>query len=110
MWKSLRWLKRQVPSMVMAAYLKLERGARWLGLNLPSSTTPSERAVALGDALPSIRDGADLITREYMLETYGQRPGTRSIDSVWRGIRWEIWREGVRKFFQSFLEDNRRKK
>jgi transglutaminase-like putative cysteine protease len=105
----LRWMGRAVPSAVTQAYMELERAARWLGLKLPDSLTPTERAEALSAALPQTRAAIQAITEQYTLEQYAPAPnaanGAAAL-AAWRSIRLTIWRAGLRAFIRSWMEDD----
>jgi hypothetical protein len=105
----LNWMGRAVPSAVTRAYVELERAARWLGLRLPDHLTPHERASALNGALPETQTAVDTITTHYVHEQYSPHPdtahGPTTLDA-WRNIRTTVWREGVRRFFRRWLEDD----
>ncbi|MDW8325217.1 MAG: transglutaminase domain-containing protein, partial [Anaerolineales bacterium] len=91
----LKWLGRTVPSTVTVAYLELERAARWLGLKLPASWTPRERAAALNAAFPEAQPAVDTITAEYVAEQYGpdpNRPNGERAQAAWRSVRSKVWR------------------
>lgn len=103
----LRWLGRAVPSAVTIAYLELERAARWLGLRLPESLTPRERAGLLGQNLPPAALAVETITAQYMAEQYSPYPEAASgalAQRAWAGIRRLVWVEGVRRAWQQLID------
>lgn len=107
--RALKWLGRTVPSAVTAAYLELERAARWLGLKLPASWTPRERAAALSAAFPEAQPAVDTITAEYVAEQYGpdpNRPNGDLAQAAWRGLRPKVWREGIVRLFRRWTDDD----
>ena len=112
-WESLgaagEWVMRRrglpLPSVVTAAYLKLERAARWLGLNFPLTLTPHERATALGQTLPRVRQGVETITAQYVTEQYSPHPADApSAEAAWRDIRLPLWRQALQEFVRRWLE------
>ena len=113
-WESLgplgEWVMRRrhaLPSPIGAIYLRLERAGRWLGLPLPPTLTPHERAEAVGRCVPPARPGVDAITAQYVREQYSPHPAHAGpARAAWRAIRLNIWREGVRRFLLSFIKDD----
>jgi len=104
----LTWLGRTVPSAVTAAYLELERAARWLGLKLPETWTPRERAVALNSAFPEAQPAVDTITAQYVAEQYGPDPTLPNgalAQTAWHDLRPRVWREGIVRAFRRWLAD-----
>ncbi len=100
-----RWVLRSrglpVPSAITAAYLQLERAARWLGLSFSEAFTPHERSAALGQAVPEAREGVATITDHYVAERYSPHtPDGAAARVAWRGIRLPFWREGLRTFLR----------
>ncbi|MBP7691570.1 MAG: hypothetical protein KA764_06620, partial [Anaerolineales bacterium] len=96
----LHWLGRAVPTAVTIAYRELERAARWLGLALPNTLTPRERAGELNAALPEAQPAVDLITAQYMAEQYSPYPEMASgslAHRAWTGMRRLVWVTGVRR-------------
>lgn len=107
--RALKWLGRTVPSSVTAAYLELEYAARWLGLKLPQTWTPRERASALNTTFPEAQPAVDTITAEYVAEQYGPDPNLSNGDlaqAAWRGLRPKVWREGIARLLRRWLEDD----
>jgi hypothetical protein len=93
------WRGLPIPTAVATAYLQLERAARWLGLSLPATFTPHERAEQLSAALPPVRPGVEAITEQYVVEQYSPHPADGdAAQSAWRGIRLNVWRRGVQNF------------
>jgi hypothetical protein len=114
-WESLggvgRWVMRTrgqpLPSAITAAYLRLERAARWLRLSLPAALTPHERAAALSEALPEVRGGVETITDQYVTERYSPHAADPEASrTAWLGMRVQVWRESVRAFLRSWTEDD----
>ena len=114
-WESLggvgRWVMRTrgqpLPSAITAAYLRLERAARWLRLSLPAALTPHERAAALSEALPEARVGVETITDQYVTERYSPHAADpEAARTAWLGMRVQVWRESFRAFLRSWTEDD----
>ncbi|HLE27886.1 MAG TPA: transglutaminase-like domain-containing protein [Anaerolineales bacterium] len=112
-WESLGaagvWVMRRrglpIPSIVTAAYLKLERAARWLGLALPVTFTPYERAIALSQSLPEVRPGVETITEQYVTEQYSPHVANpAAAEAAWQEIRVPVWRQAVREFIRGWIE------
>ncbi len=114
-WESLGragvWVMRArgqaLPTGVGLVYLQLERIANWLGLTPAGSTTPYERAVALGDFAPQARPGVETITEQYVTEQYSPRPAdTGKARAAWLGIRLTLWHDAVRSFLLTLLDED----
>ncbi len=100
---AMRYRHLQTPSPVGAIYLRLERAARWLGLPLPATLTPHERAEAVSQRVPPARPGVETITAQYVQEKYSGRPAdVQSAAAAWRDIRFKVWREGLRRLMRPF--------
>jgi transglutaminase-like putative cysteine protease len=104
------WLMRRrgqvVPSAIGRVYLQLERAARWLGLSFTRSTTPNERAAAVGLMLPNVSLAVVTITNEYVAEQYSPRPADAAVArDAWRGIRFMIWHDAIRLYLLDVLEE-----
>jgi transglutaminase-like putative cysteine protease len=96
---AVRARRQPLPSALGAIYLRLERAARWLSLNLPATLTPHERAEMLSQAVPSARPGVEAITTQYELECYsGRAADVHAAQSAWRSIRFKVWGQGLRLF------------
>jgi hypothetical protein len=109
------WLLRSrgltLPSPVGAVYLRLERAARWLRLTLPEALTPHERAAALGASLPEARPGVEAITAQYVTEQYSPHAAdAAAAQAAWRGIRMQVWRQGLRAWLNGAVPNPERAK
>jgi hypothetical protein len=106
----LKLLGRVVPTGVTRAYRELERGARWLGLKLPETQTPRERAAQLNTAFPEVQPAVTTITAQYVAEQYGRDqnlPNGNLALNAWRNIRLPIWREGIARVFRRWLGEEK---
>ena len=104
------WLMRRrgqaVPSAIGRVYLQLERAARWLGLASTRSTTPNERAEAVGQMLPNVRPAVATITNEYMAEQYSPHPANATVaQRAWRSVRFTILHDAIRLYLLDVLEE-----
>ncbi len=102
----LRWRGLPVPSLVQAAYLRLERAARWLGLDLPDHFTPYERAAHLSRSLPAEQPHIATITEQHVVEQYSPEPaeaGGASAQAAWRAMRLNVWRASLRRQWHAWL-------
>lgn len=105
----LKLMGQVVPSGVTRAYRELERGARWLGLKLPETQTPRERAVHLNTNFPEAQPAVTTIMAQYMAEQYGPDqtlPNGNLALNAWRNIRLPVWREGIARVFRRWLGEN----
>ena len=96
-----------LPAGVALVYMQLERVANWLGLAAGASTTPHERAAALGGFAPAARPGVETITDQYVTEQYSPRaadPG--AAQSAWQGIRLKLWHDAIRAWLLAHLEED----
>jgi transglutaminase-like putative cysteine protease len=106
-----RWVLRTrgqpIPTAIAAAYMQLERAARWLGLSLSAALTPHERAAALAETLPEARAGVETITDQYVTEQYSPHSAdSEAARTAWLGMRLRVWREGLQRFIRSWTEDD----
>jgi transglutaminase-like putative cysteine protease len=106
----LKLLGRAIPSGVTRAYRELERGARWLGLKLPETQTPRERATHLNKNYPAAQPAVTTITAQYMAEQYGRDqnlPNGNLALNAWRNLRLPLWREGIARVFRRWLGEEK---
>jgi len=78
------------PSLTIQAYDRMNRFARWLGVQLLPSQTPHERAAVLVTAAPEAQPPIDVITDLYVEERFGQVENGRYDEraaNAWR----ELW-------------------
>lgn len=86
-------------SGIARAYAMLNVAASWLGLKLPASHTPDERAAALSEEMPEAAAPIHEITSLYAWErfspTQGEAEANRRAGDAWQSVRPSV----VRRLF-----------
>lgn len=82
-------------------YARTLRLGRWLGVRASPTTTPSEYADRLGNAVPVARTAARVVSDFYSEETYGGRPAVSTVPSdvarAWHDVRRAVARSAIRR-------------
>lgn len=80
------------------AYARLVRLSRWLGIKLRPYHTPYEQAALLTDAAPGSREPIDLITTNFVRETFGRDlSGGERVRTIYRKLRPHLWWAGLKR-------------
>lgn len=97
------WARWNTLSSVEKSFEEINRALKRLGVQLPASATPAERATRLGEVLPEVRPAIEDLLREYQTSIYGKGFGhpQRARRAASR-IRRAVWEK---RYFH-FLREN----
>ncbi|MFO3797629.1 MAG: transglutaminase-like domain-containing protein, partial [Anaerolineales bacterium] len=88
-----KWARWNMLSPVEKSFEEINRALKHLGVQLPASATPAERAARLGEVLPEVRHAIEELLKEYQTAIYGKGFGhsqrARRAASKIRRAAWE---------------------
>ena len=91
------WIYYRTLPVISRSYLEINRALERVGKGPSIQDTPSERAHALVDAMPSAYAPARLLSREYQKSVYSTHPadseGAQKAGSEIRKLSWQVWRD-----------------
>nr|BAL44384.1 transglutaminase domain protein [uncultured bacterium]BAL56582.1 transglutaminase family protein [uncultured Chloroflexota bacterium] len=89
-----RWARWDALSPVEKAFEEINRALRHLGLRLPPSATPAERAAHLAEILPEVQPAIEELLQAYQKVIYGKGPGhSQRAQRAAMSIRRAVWRK-----------------